>query len=250
MSPETLNQILLGILLFLFGALVNHVWNRYRSRLKPIHWSAWYFKVAVAAADPLFGTIEVRHDGSPVANVHTASVQVENGSNSDLENVVINVACLERSRILRAMGAMQGSLQPIPFTANFWNALSDPEHRFAAYVSTHSDFQIPVLNRGAKANFSFLLSRGDALEPRLTVTCDHLGIEFKQRPSAVMLLGVPTMQAVWVGLAASFICVVALVVRVHSTWVTGFLAWVLGCCGSLLGVGVIRTWRWCGRQLS
>ncbi len=250
LSPETQNQILRGIVLFLFGALVTHVWNRYRSRLKPIRWSAWYFKVAVAAADPQFGTTEVRHDGHPVANVHSAFVQVENESNSDLENVVVNMACLEGSRILRSMGAVQGSLQSIPFTTNFWNWLIDPEHRFAAYVSTHSDFQIPVLNRGGKANFSFLLCRDDALEPRLTVTCDHLGIEFKQRPSAIMLWGVPQIQAVCVGLAASFICVVALVVRVHSTWVTGVVAWVLGCLASILGVGVIKIWRWCVRQLS
>jgi hypothetical protein len=243
------HQIIQGILIFLFGAIVTHFWSKYRTRLRPIRWSVSYFRVAVATADPQFGTVQVVHDGTPVANVHTAFIQIENESNSDLENVVVNMACLEGSCFLRSIGIIDGGLQFIPYTDAFWTMMTKQQHLNPAYAATHREFRIPVLNRGTRANFSLLLSRDDALEPSVSVSCNHLGVDFKLRPPTTLLWGVSLASGVWVGIAAALICVIALALEVHSVWIVGVTAWFLGTVESIFGVGILKLSKWFVRQL-
>ncbi len=248
--PGSRSQILVGIVVFLFGALVNHLWNRYRRRLRCLRWSAEYHRLAVAAEDVAFGKVEVLYNKAPATNLHLAAIQLQNESASDLQGVVINMACLEGSTILVSQGALAGSLQNIPFTEEFNRALSNREHPNLAYLTTHRDYRIPVLNRGATANFAVLLHRNDALQPNLTVACDHIGVQFRRQAPAAMFWGVPLVRAQIVGLVASFISAAVLAALLVSTWVVGLGSWAFGVLMLAFGAMIIKGWRSILRLLS
>ena len=242
--------LLQQIALFLFGALVTHVWGKYRNRPKAVRWSASYWKVAVAAAHPQFGTVEVSYNGTQVKNVHTGWIEVENESNADLQEVVVNMACLEQSRILVSTASLGGSLQTIPFTDSFWAALSNPQPPDIQYLTTHRDYRIPVFNRGAKATFVLLLNRDDAAQPMVDVSCDHLGVQFRRRPPTVIFLGVPQEHARWTGIVLTLIGSIFLCVSLTSAWAIGLSSWALGILCLLFGALLVKLWRWIGKQLS
>ncbi len=238
-----------GIALFLFGAIVNHVWSRYRTRLKRLRWSAWHHRIAVAAEDPHFGRVDVLYEGQPVINVHSSQIQIENESNSDLTNVVINIAHLDGTRIYRSMGAVEGSLAAIPFTDAFSAALADFEHADANYLITHRDYRIPVLNRGTKVSFFLLVGRDHACQPLVTVSCDHVGVELKFLPPSYKVFGVPFQQAQVVGLAATFAFALALAWWLPYRWIISLAAWLVGVFALALGAGFTKLWKWILRQV-
>ncbi len=70
MTPK--ESILAGLGIFLFGALVTQLWNRYRTRLRRPRWSDSYHKVAVAGEHAYVGKIKVLYNDNPVENVYTA----------------------------------------------------------------------------------------------------------------------------------------------------------------------------------
>jgi len=116
-------KVVEGVFLFLFGALVDHLWNRYRGRPVLLRWTAEYVRLA-ASSDVPFAKVDVLYNNHPVTNVYLASIQLQNESNSDLQNVVVNLACLEGSRVLISEGRLAGSLQSLPFTLAFDQALT------------------------------------------------------------------------------------------------------------------------------
>lgn len=250
MIPGRESQILVGIAVFLFGALVTHLWNRYRRRLRRLRWSAEYHRLAVAAEDVAFGKVEVLYNGAPATNLHLGVIQLQNESASDLQDVVVNMACLEGSTIVVSQGALAGSLQNIPFTDEFNQALRNTEQPNLAYLTTHRDYRVPVLNRGATANFALLLHRNDALQPNVTVACDHVGVQLRRQAPAAMFWGVPLVRAQVVGLAASFITAAVLAAMLVSTWVVGLGSWALGVLVLSIGAVIIRGWRAILRLLS
>ena len=170
------------ILLLIAGAVCNHFWARFRGRLVKLRWAVQYHRVAVSAQDAAFGTIQVLHNNRPVNNLHIATLQIQNESVRDLQNVELNIACFDGSTILVSEGALSESLQQIPLTTAFNQSLQQAVQNLAAvpgtilsYLLTRRDYFLRVLNRGATANFVLLIERNDTSPPNITVACDHVG---------------------------------------------------------------------------
>jgi len=232
------------------GAVCNHFWARFRGRLTKLRWAVQYHRVAVSAQDAAFGTIQVLHNDRPVNNLHIGTLQVQNESVRDLQDVELNIACLDGSTVLISEGALAGSLQQVPFTAAFnqslQQAFQNPPNLPPGtlnYLLTRRDYLIRVFNRGATANFVLLIERNDNNSPNLTVTCDHVGVRLRRHAPAVMLLGENQLHAALVGLAAGLIIILVMARFIPFKWVLGFSAWLVGCFGSVIGVLVLRCWR-------
>jgi hypothetical protein len=232
------------------GAVCNHFWARFRGRLTKLRWAVQYHRVAVSAQDAAFGTIQVLHNNRPVNNLHIAALQVQNESVRDLQDVELNIACLDGSTMLVSEGSLAGSLQQIPFTVTFNQALQqafqNPTNIPQAtlnYLVTRRDYLIRVFNRGVIANFVLLIERNDNNPPNLTVTCDHVGVRLRRHAPAVMLLGENQLHAALVGLAVGFVIILVMTWFISLKWVLGLSAWLVGCFGSVIGVLVLKCWR-------
>ena len=104
------------------------------------------------------------------------------------------------------------------------------------------NFVIPVLNRGAKAIFLFLV-RQNISNQTLRVRCDHLSVRLKHRPTRPMIFDVVQTRASWTGLGVGALVAVALAMSLTNIWVAVFVALLVGWFGQLVGVAVIRGWR-------
>ena len=233
------------------GALAIHLWHRYLQRMVTLRWSVTHETLAMGGDNPTWGRIEILHNGQPVGNLlQWCRVEVENESGShDLENVTVRLQYDSAgTTILNGGGSLEGSDQWLPLSTSFadevnrYLAKSPDDQPASLDLHRRRAFRIPVLNRGAKAIFLFLV-RPDVPNPTLQVYCEHLHVRIKHRPERPMVFGVVQSHASWTGLSFASVIAVVLAMTLTNIWAAVFIALLLGTFGQLFGVAVIRGWR-------
>ena len=244
-----------GIIL---GAVFSQLWRQYLHRMVTLRWSVTHTTLAAGGDNPAWGHIEIRYNGSPAGNLlQWCRVEIENESGSrNLSNVVVSLQYDQPGpEILSGGGALEGSNQGLPWTPSFndeinnYLAMPDADRPPDTDLFRRRNFVIPVLNRGAKAIFLFLV-RPNVANPTLSVYCEHLDVRLKHRPERPMTHGVVQAHAVWTGLVVGSIVAVALAMSLTNIWAAVFVALLVGAFGQFLGVAVIRAWRLLVRAIS
>ena len=232
------------------GVLVHQLWRQYLQRMVTVRWSVTHETLAAGGDNPTWGRVEILHNGIPAGNLlQWCRVEIENESGSrDLSDVVVSLQYDQPEPvILSGGGYLEGSNQWFSWTPMFaaeaarYFDLPDDDRPPTDFFRRR-DFVIPVLNRGAKAIFLFLV-RPNILNPKLCVYCNHLSVRLKHRPTRPMILGVVQAHASWTGLGVGYLVAVALAISLTNIWVAVSVALLVGWFGQLLGVAVIRGWR-------
>ncbi len=240
------------------GALIAHVWHRYRSRLTPLRWQAAHQPLGVSTQDALFGTVEVRYNGQPVHNLFFTTIDLQNQSNIDLKDVDLNLVFQDGTIIYMAHGAVQGSANMLPFADPFNSDLNrflelqpqDPNRpALGAALSRRRDFRVPVLNRGASLRIAMLVQAQPGQRPLVNVGCDHAGVRLLFQGPQDLVFGVQRGLAALTGLTAAFAVVVVLVSLPVGVAATAFIALALGSLTAAIGAALVRSFRWLLRML-
>ena len=236
------------------GAVVVQLWRQYLQRMVTVRWSVTYETLAAGVESPMWGRIEILHNGQPAGNlIKWCRVEIENESGSrDLSDVVVRLEYDHGTAAFLNGGgaALEGSNKALPLAPSFADEiaryLAIPE---ADRQTTSTDFYrrreylIPVLNRGVKAIALFLVIP-TVSNPKLRVYCDHLHVRLKHQPERPMIFGVVQKHAGWTGLGVGGLVAVALAMNLTNIWVAVSVALLVGWLGQLLGVAMIRWWRW------
>ena len=239
------------------GAVVVQLWRQYLQRMVTVRWSVTHTTLAAGGDNPTWGRIDILHNGQPAGNLlQWCRVEIENESGSrNLSNVVVRLQYDQHGpEILSGGGTLEGSNQWLPWTLPFqaevdrYIAIDVAERPTTTDLTRRRDFVIPVLNRGAKAIFLFLV-KPNVSNPTLRVYCDHLNVLLKHRPERPMIFDVVQAHARWTGLGVGCLVAVALATSLTNIWAAVFVALLVGAYGQLLGVAVIRGWRWLVRAI-
>ena len=239
------------------GALVTRLWQQYLRRMVTVRWSATHTTLAAGGDNPTWGRVDILYNGTAAGNLlQWCRVEIENESGSrDLSNVVVSLQYDQpEPEILSGGGALEGSNQWLSWTPSFaaeiegYLAIPEADRPKATDLFRRRNFVIPVLDRGAKAIFLFLV-RPNVSNPVLRVYCHHLNVRLKHRPERPMTFGVVQGHAVWTGLGVGCLGAVALAMSLTNIWVGVFVALLLGAFGQFLGVAVVRGWRWLVRAI-
>jgi hypothetical protein len=254
-SGDLIAKLAVGVATFLVGAIVTHLWTRFRTRLTILSWTTTSSRVAFSKNDPRYGNLEVHYNGTLVESVFWQTVELVNESTTDLTELQIVFGFQSASVILVSEGGVSTSLLALPLEEKFvvdWVKLVDskaPREQFLFYWE-HRRFRIPVLNRQAMARFAFLITPPIGADPILSVSCDHKGVVLRNRPPRDEILGVDRKSATWIGLVLSLVASVLVLYGVATPWIAVLLAWFLGIFGMLWGVLVIRLWRFLVKLMS
>jgi hypothetical protein len=252
-TPYT--KLVVGAVLFLFGAIVSHIWTRWRQRLVTLSWTSDAARIGVAGENPEFGKVEVLYNGNAVKNLQFATITVRNESNSDLEELLLVLSSTDGTQILYSTGQLTGSSHYLVINQTFidtWTARTKakaPTDQLS-YFWTHRDYDIPVLNRGGHLTFWLFVTREDFGDPVFDVSCDHPGVQVRNRPPVPEFFGVPLQHAQIAGLVATLLVSVILFVSAAPTWLIGLGSWVLGVFTLFVGASLIRLMRGAVRLLS
>lgn len=241
------------------GAILAHLWRRYRNRMVALRWQASHHSLATAAQDVVFGTIEVRYNGAVVQNLFLTTVDVQNESSRDLTDVNLNLVFQDGTTIYMAHGAVVGSANVLPFANPFAAELDrflalpadDPAAGpLGAALSRRRDFCVPVLNRGVSVRIAMLVEASPGRQPFVQLSCDHPGLRLLFQPPRQLLFGVDQRHAALVGFLAGGILVVVVTAAELGPWSIATVAFLIGSLTAVLGAALVRATRWIARALS
>lgn len=240
------------------GAILVHLWRRYRNRMVILRWQASHQALAISARDVLFGTIEVRYNGNPVQNLFFTTVDVQNESARDLTNVDLNLVFQDGTTIYMAHGAVQGSANTLPFADPFAADLTrllalppnDPSApALAAALSRRRDFRVPVLNRGGSVRVAMLVQASAGRQPLVQLACDYPGVRLVFQGPRQLVFGVEQGRAALAGFVAGAVLVFAVTASALSPRLVATTSFLIGSLTAVLGAALIRTARWVARAL-
>ena len=244
----TPKELVLYVALPAAGAVIGHLWTRFRSRMATLRWTAQCEPMAFATQDFGWGKVEILYDNQAVGNLHIITVRITNESQIDLQTVELHFHLDDGTFVLRSMAQVVGALEALPFAPEYAAMLATAGQRelTAAEIAVwgrRSYFTVPVLNRGASIDVRFLVGRSDHITPTVALDCNHLGVRVRHEPPAEQFLGVSQTLAAWLGLAFGFGVVVIVVRAALATWSGATAAWLAGVLGVVVGAGVIWAWR-------
>jgi hypothetical protein len=210
--------------------------------------------MAFGTVDFGIGTVEVRYNGTPVLNIHSTRIQIQNDSNSDLTDLEVNVRFSEGTWVLRSFGSVTQSVQQLPPTEEYQAALKSASEgkltpQALAHLGTLVDHRIPVLNRGAVATFTIFTSRQDYATPVVNVGSDHLGVRLIHRTPVPEVFGVRRSLAQFAGTLLSVAAVVTGIYFGLNPWVTGIGGWLTGAGVLAIGAGMVHIARMARKAL-
>ena len=236
------------VVLPLAGALAKLVWDRYRGRLAPLRWTATYQAMAFATEDIGWGKVEILYDGSHAQNLHMAYVQLQNASSRDLANLRIDLLAGDGTVALRSAGMLRGGTNAFPFADEYAHVLQLSADGKLSEVDRaswlrRSSFIIPVLNRGAVADFKLLVARFDYATPVVSLSVEHSGVRVLHQPPAKEIWGVRDGPAVLVGVLAGLSASYAILQYGVRAGIVVGIAWFLGAVAQHVGAATVRLWR-------
>jgi len=252
-SGITAKDLLIYLGLPLVGAILGHLWTRYRRRLTTLRWTTHSQPVAFGTEDLGWGKVQILYEGEPAGNLHIVNVQIVNDSQRDLVDVELNLQTNEGSRVLRSAAQVAGTVNLLPFARAYAAMLAESGKRelSTSELSTwvrRSDFHVPVLNRGGVVDVRLLAMRADYAPVAVSVHCNHVGVRVRHEPPVVKFWGVHQGRAALVGLVVGWV-VVALTVRANGgTWLSVGGAWLIGSLAVVIGAVIIKAWRGLSRM--
>jgi hypothetical protein len=247
MSMDALTVVVLPVA----GALLHHLWSRFRGRMAELRWTVRYTPLAFASDDTGWGRVEILYDGHPTGNLHMANLRLQNASSRDLQALTIVLVVNEGSVAMRAAGKLLNSPVQFPFTDSFSSGL----RRLAAGESTpqetqvllpRTEFLVPVLNRGAVADISVLITRGDNSAPSVVLNCEHVGVRVRHHEFAETIWGVREGQAQFTGVLAAVVLTAIAVLIESPSWAAAVVGCLTGLLAVLLGAALVRLARMFG----
>jgi hypothetical protein len=244
----TLRDVLIYVALPSGGAIIGHLWTRFRRRMATLRWTAQYQPIAFATQDFGWGKVDILYNDQPVGNLHIITARVINDSQIDLQSVELHFQVDDGTFVLRSMAQLVGALDALPFAPAYAAMLAQASQRKLtgaelAVWGRRSDFLVPVLNRGGNVDARFLVSRSDHATPTIVLACNHLGVKVRHEPPAEQFLGVNQALAAWLGVFVGFGVTVAVVRGNLATWTGAIAAWLAGALSILVGAGVVWVWR-------
>mgnify|MGYP003656234771 CR=1 FL=1 len=195
------------------GLLIAKLWSKYRGRVIPIRFESHVQSLAISSNDSFYGNVEVMYNGRQASNLYMANVEISNESHKDLVDVEVQIGFRDGTTFLSGGGIISGSLSNLSFAPGFQRELQKyldlPENEktpeMIEPLIKNRFFNIPVLNRGATASFTFLVEEIEGIFPQPVVSIQHEGVKLSERPALPLTFGVRNDVAALVGLIASLL---------------------------------------------
>jgi hypothetical protein len=215
--------------------------------------------VALTGVDSVLGTVAVTHNGAAVENVFLSVVDLENQSQKDLADLELDLSHSDGFTFLGGTGSVTGSARRFEFTARVQADIARllqlaPQDLAAdpgfAYLNTHREYRVPVLNRGARATFVHTITGPQGRTPFVTLSCDYPGVRLRMEGARRMIFGVPQTHAMIWGALTSILLTAIVASSTNSVGIASVAGFVFGGFANTIGVPVVKLIRLVTRVLS
>jgi len=250
------NRLAVSIISLLVGALITAVATKLHGKTARLRYSTRINRLALAADDPIFGSVRVSWGNQDVRNLHMVSVEIENASSRDFENVEFTVFTAIETFLLSERTVVVNTPYIVKWSDEFKAKLAvtpggTPTVEQRNTYNHSREYCVPVLNRGQILQLTYLCTRpGDDAQPAVHVGSQLKGAKLMYQVRSNLVVGVPAQVAITRGLVVAGIVVVACGLSLQSVWVASGISMVVGLFARLVGAAEYRGERWLRRLIS
>jgi len=248
---DFLNSTLgVSIASLLIGALITTFIGKIHGKTVRFRYSTRTDRVGLAADDPIFGSVRISWRAQPMRNLHMVSVEIENASTRDFENVDFKIYTGNDTVLLNEQTSVVGTPYIVRWSDEFRATLAvapgavPTGAQFNIYNHAR-EYRIPVFNRGQLLELTYLCTRpGDDAQPTVFVSTQLKGAKLWRQIRANLVLGVPVQVAVVRGLVVAVLAIMICGFMLRNVWAASSISMVIGLFGQLIGAAQYKGERW------
>ncbi|MCK3684227.1 hypothetical protein [Maribellus sp. YY47] len=256
--PPTITLIVTS----LFGLFVGILVERFKNRFRTLNYEIKTQKVTPPLSNNLGGQLRITLNERVVTTLKVATIELENKNSIDLENLSIRFTLGLGAIFQGNEGFIVSSFSPLLWTQQFSNSFNDVLSHYSElpddpdnenlkiiprefqpsidFVTSNRDYFIPVLNRGDKAIFNFLIEDPiDGTNAGIYPTIVHKSVTLVEKTNEVK----QRQRDLWISIAIGFIyvCIVVGFIIKSNQESTALIVWsaLIGLSYSIVGYFIL-----------
>ncbi|MBY0435207.1 MAG: hypothetical protein K2U26_13950 [Cyclobacteriaceae bacterium] len=266
--PSTISLVVTGV----FAVIIGVYLEKFKSRVTTISYEIIFNPLATSSHTDYWGEIEVHHNKRLINHLNFITVKLKNDSNNDLQNLNIDFNVDQNSQILGQSGQYDNTKSGILIEqqhysyfvevsnrnqVDFQQKLTNPNHQTPAqlttelqYIMTNKKFNLPVFNRHTSVTINMLVENFSGVQPEVNVGVIHKGVKLEQKEDETTELGKTVIYSSAIGVVIFGLFVYAIARTYPTATKPLIITAILGITASLLGLGVLKVFRFLKKILS
>lgn len=193
--PPTLTLFLTAIISVIIGLYL----EKFKSRLVFLKYKIIYNSLGTTIQNEFWGNIEVHYGGNKTNHLNFVSIHLINESNTDLENVNVDIMLDFNNQILGHHGIYDESRNVILLEQNYYNYFIDVSQRYQQesekitlnsdyiipvqltneikWVLSNKKFNLPVFNRRTSIQIDLLIENFNGEQPEINLSVLHKSVK-------------------------------------------------------------------------
>ncbi|EKO3383870.1 hypothetical protein OMA37_003945 [Vibrio fluvialis] len=239
------NQFLSAIVLLLIGAAISLIFSKMSSKTGIFRYFVVHNKLGTSANDEIFGAVRLTWQGQDVRNLYLSTIEVENSTSCDYENIHLKVFTNRETVLLNQRTEIVDTPYIVPWDPDYEKQINVPSGEQASpeqleVYSHNREYRLPVLNRGQKIRLSYLSSNpNDDNFPVVCISTLSKGVKLKEQmqPHLVLspIFGVPIPIALTRALLLAVLVVLVCGLWLENVWLVALICMLFGLTGQIFG---------------
>jgi hypothetical protein len=204
-------------------------------------------RVGVSSQDSVFGNVSVTWNGKAVDHLFLSTIELNNESLEDYENVVIQTYSNDTSLHTESTQII-GTPNLLEWTESYKRKLEVPEGGEATETQLNiyrgqREHLIPVFNRGQKVRITYMNAAESTKMPTIWLSATLKGVKVKFKIPQQEILGVSRPRAAIIGALIGLLLLFPLVIFVKNSWAIALAAITYGYFVVVPGAYALKAYR-------
>ena len=231
------------------GALVTIFFSLISKKRAKFVYIITHSKVGTTTDDPIFGSIKVLYNDQPAKNLWLSQVEIRNTSLSDFSDVPIRIYAHPPAILLNQTLKINDRYpSDLHLDEEFMKNLRPDEkgsysEKQHALYNSHRHYKIPVINRGHKIIFTYLIHTPEEI-PEINMSIEAAGIKCIHKRLTSFPINFPYVitKGVLLGIALAIPILLVLAANLTDAKISVITGWTLGLLTGSLGIAA--AWLW------
>lgn len=247
------NPLAVSLISLVAGSALTLLLTSLRNKSGVLGYTIVWNRIGISADDLIHGEVRVQWQNHQVRNLFVYTIDVENLSSVDYDNIELRFYSGADTIILTEQSSVVDQPSIVPWSPDFRTRLAIPDGQTASQQQVdeynhNRVYLIPVLNRRQKLSFTFLCTKpNDDNEPGIFVSTPSKGVRLKQLKLPFVILnpifGVPIPVALMRAIGLAVVVVILCGLFVKSIWVASLASMIFGLTGQVFGAILYRSER-------
>ena len=251
-SLEFLSVPVGALLGAVFGGVMTWLVSALMAKRAIFRWSVRIDRIGFSMDSPAPDTVRVEWRGNKVPNLYMATMEVENTSSKDFNNVPLTVHTRDGTRLLDEWTVVVNTPDRVKWSPDFEReAMLEPtdlptqQDQKLQLWQSRREYVVPVLNRRQLLRLHFLcIPPQEHRLPEVLLNVSAPGVRMMYRPHLNFILQVPTELALLPGIITSLLIVFVAIMYVENLWLMAAVSVLVGWFTRFIGAIVRRVGWW------